>query len=776
MRQRPPIRSNAPSASPLLQRALQLQQLGKLNEAERLYAQILATQPLNFEALRRRGVLLFQQGRNEEAVRSLSAAVGVAPTHAATWSDCGVVQASLGRLEDAVACYDKAIALDPGNADALSNRGNALVGLKRPHDALASYERALAVKPRFLAALNNRGGLLCELGRPAEALATLEKALAIKPDYADALSNRGNALVDLGRAEEAVASYGKALAINPACANAHNNRGNALVKLGRPGEALASYQQALALNPANAEAWCNGSQALRELKRYDEALAYANKALSLAPNYGKAFNSLANTFLDLKRPAEALAAYEKAIAGKPDFVEALTNRAKALIDLSRSEEAVASCDAAIALKPDFAEAHNNRGAALANLGREEEAIASYDLAIALKPDYAAAHDNKGVALLQLGRFEEAGAAHEAAIKLAPTRGRSHHHLALSKRFERGDQRFEAMEDLARETSPLDASERVYVHFALGKAYSDVGDHERSFRHFSQGGALKRQQIGYDEAQVLGEFGRTRATCTREFMARGYGCGEPSPVPVFIVGMPRSGTTLIEQVLASHPDVHGAGEIHDLENAVTDLGGVASQAMRRPDIAGQLSGEEFRRIGANYLARISAAAPAARRIVNKMPENFRFAGLIALALPNARIIHVRRDPVDTCVSCFSTLFAENLPYTYDLAELGRYYRGYEGLMDYWRGALPPGLMIDVQYEDVVADLEGQGRRILAHCGLGWDARCLDFHRNERSVRTASVAQVRRPLYQSSVGRWRRYEAFLGPLLAALDQPSPSAVAA
>jgi hypothetical protein len=285
--------------------------------------------------------------------------------------------------------------------------------------------------------------------------------------------------------------------------------------------------------------------------------------------------------------------------------------------------------------------------------------------------------------------------------------------------------------------------------------------------------LKREQSAYDEAQVLGHLERSRATCTSEFLARRYGCGDPSAVPIFVVGMPRSGSTLVEQILASHGGVHGAGEVKDFDLAVADLGAAAGSALHRPEIVSQMSGEEFRRLGTNYLQRIQAAAPSAGRIVNKMTENFRFAGLIALALPNARIIHVRRDPVDTCVSCFSTLFVENLPYSYDLAELGRYYRAYEALMNFWRDVLPQGVMIDVQYEDMVADIEGQGRRILDHCGLEWDPRCLDFHRNQRAVRTASVAQVRLPLYNSSVGRWRRYEAFLEPLLASLGPSVASA---
>jgi tetratricopeptide (TPR) repeat protein len=773
MKQRTPIRNNAPSPSPALQRAVQLHQQGNFDQAERLHKTILAAQPTNFEALRRQGVLQYQRGRYGEALQSMSAALRAAPTHAAAWSDLGVIYAAIGRLQEAVACYDQALALDPNQADALLNRGNALVALNRRQDALASYERAIALKPGFVEALNNRGGLLQELERPAEALETLDKALAIKPNYADALNNRGNALIDLGRDREALESYDKALAVNPPAANALNNRGNALIKLGRPSEALTSYEKALAQNPRDADAWSNRGQALRELGRYGEAIESLKAAILLAPNHAKAHANLGNAFLDVKRPADGLTHYDRAIALKPDCAEALCNRAAALLKLARSQEALASCQAALAIKPDYAEAFCNQGVAIAKLNRDEESLASYDKAIAFKPDYSLAHENKGVALLRLGRLEEATIALDDAIKRDPKSARSYFHFALSTRLERGDPRFEAIEELARETSSLDAEERAYAHFALGKAYADVEDYERSFRHLSAGAALKRQLCAYDEAVVLGDLQRRRLACSAELIERHRGCGDPSEVPVFVIGMPRSGTTLVEQILASHREVHGAGEISDFDLAASALGGAADRALRNPEAVRQMSGEQFRQLGASYLQRIRVAAPAASRIVNKMPENFRFADMIALALPNARIVHVRRDPVDTCFSCFSTLFAENQPYTYDLAELGRYYRAYEALMDVWRRVAPQGMTLEVRYEDVVADLEGQARRILAHCGLEWDARCLEFHRNARSVRTASVAQVRRPLYNSSVGRWRRYEAFLGPLLAALGPSIPSA---
>jgi hypothetical protein len=231
-------------------------------------------------------------------------------------------------------------------------------------------------------------------------------------------------------------------------------------------------------------------------------------------------------------------------------------------------------------------------------------------------------------------------------------------------------------------------------------------------------------------------------------------------------MPRSGTTLVEQILASHPKVFGAGELPDIAKAVARLSGTDGAPQGFPEVVSSMTGEQLRQLGASYVSAIQALAPKAERITDKMPNNFRLAALIHLALPNARIIHTRRHPVDTCLSCFSLLFAGDHPYSYDLAELGRYYRAYEALMEHWRDILPEGVMLEVQYEDITADLDAQARQIVAHCGLEWDDACLAFYKTQRPVRTASAAQVRQPIYRTSVGRWRPYKDLLGPLIEAL----------
>ena len=549
-------------------------------------------------------------------------------------------------------------------------------------------------------------------------------------------------------------------------ARALNDCGNALLVLGLPEEALRCYDQAAAVSPPNAAIFINRGIALRALKRHSETFDCFLKALTLAPQSALSYNCLASALLDLNRPFEALTLYNQAIALDPHYVEALANRASALAVLKRPEEALASCDAALALAPGHVDALINRGANLTSLGRESEALLSYDAAIANAPAAALAHENKGIALLQCGRLDEAATALETALALEPSCARAYHHLSLARSLRPGERFVADLETMVGADAPTSPHDQVYAHFALGKTYADVSDHRRSFGHFAAGNAIKRKLGGYDEDAVIGLLGRSRLAYAEGLIERLGGGGPASSVPVFVLGMPRSGTTLVEQMLASHPSVYGAGETNDLEIAAREIGDVTAALLSAPESVWRMRPEDFRPLGDAYLARVGSRAGGAQRIVNKMTENFRCAGLIALALPGARIIHIRRDPFDTCFSCFTNLFVENHPYAYDLAELGRYYRAYETLMAHWRRVLPPGMMLEVEYEDVVADLEGEGRRVLAHCGLDWDPRCLDFHKTKRSVRTASVAQVRQPINPRSIGRWRAYEAFLGPLIEAL----------
>jgi len=717
-----------------LQQADELLRRGERDAAEAAYRQALADQPGNAPLVHRIGVLAFQRGAVGEALPFLARAVALKPDDSTLQSDLGLVQAAAGRPADAVASYDRALALKPDIAETHCRRADTLRLLGRDAAALEDYDAAIALNPTFVQALNNRGLALMALGRREDALASYGVALAFQPGYLLALCNRGRALQELGRLVEALASYDAALAQRPDYLEVLNNRGVALQALGR----------------------------------LDESLDSLNRALAIRPDYADALNNRGNTLKGLGRMDQALASYAAAIGANPRFVEALCNTGFLQWTLGRPVEAVATYDQALAIDPAQIEAHNVRAIALTSLNRPLDALAGYDAALALNPDFADALGNKGMLLAELGQMDQARAALERAIDLEPTKVRAYYNLTLCRKMVAGEPRVLALEGLASDLGAYSVDDQIYLHYALAKAYADANQPASSFEHLAGGAALKRGQIAYDEAEAIGALDRMRLAFPQARMVALADAGDPTTAPIFIVGMPRSGSTLIEQILASHPAVFAAGESDLWVRTVAGLSPPARGLLADAGARGIDAAQAFRDIGQAYGGMLGRVAPNAARVTDKALENFSQLGLIHLALPNAKIIHTRRDPVDTGLSCFQKLFGGDLPYTYDLGELGRYYRAYDRLMTHWRAVLPDGVMLEVDYEDTTADLETQARRVIAHCGLDWDDRCLEFHNTARWVHTASAAQVREPVYRSSVGKWRAYEPYLGPLISALGE--------
>jgi tetratricopeptide (TPR) repeat protein len=579
----------------------------------------------------------------------------------------------------------------------------------------------------------------------------------------------GEALRKLERLPEALDALTRALRISPDDPGALVNKGAILRQMGRPAEALEALDRALTLSPGSALAHCNRANALNNLKRFDDAWAAAQRAVALDGKLAEAWTGCGNALSGLRRRAEALNAYDRALELRPNAPDALNNRGSALFDLRRYEQALAAFDTVLDLYPDNVGALCNHAKTLQKLNRPLEALADCDRAIAAEPGNAVAHGAKGWILVELGRVEEGVASIETAIQIAPSTA-LYFKLAFAKKMRRGDS-LAGMEALAERADELPVDERVDLHIALGKAYDDLGNWETAFQHLLAGNTARRAVSSYDEAATMARFDAIEAAFTSEVLRAHTSEGHPSNKPVFIVGMPRSGTSLVEQILASHPKVYGAGELDDFPQEAGRLaqtGATGLEGSLEDIVANGL----LRQLGGAYLARLETNASEASRITDKMPSNFLFVGLIHLALPNARVIHMQRDPADTCFSCFLNQFGGDLDWAYDLAEIGRYFRAYERIMAHWRGALPGGVMLEMRYEDLVGDLEGQTRRMLDHCGLEWDARCLDYQNTARPVRTASAVQVRQPIYRSSVQRWRAYESWLGPLLAEL-RPSMEA---
>jgi tetratricopeptide (TPR) repeat protein len=661
-----------------------------------------------------------------------------------------------------------ALAAEPDNADAVHLLGIIAHQSGKLGEAIEQVGRAARLAPDEALYHANLGEMCRLAGRIDEAVAHGRRAVALKPNYPEALSNLGIAHYDQGQYEQSIGCYDRALALRPDYVEAHSNRGNALRALKRLTEAEAAHRRAIELRPAFAAGWNNLGTTLRDLKRSGEAEQAYRAALADLPNDPETLDNLALAVKDLDRLDEAAELLRRALAIEANSDKIHVHYAGLLIDQKKVDEALAAAQRAVALNPNNHDAFNLMGRAAFERGAVDQALAHFRRALEIKPDLADAHNNVGNVFKELGRLADARAAFLKALELDPTATGVYVNFADSTTFAADDPHLPTMQALAAQRDGLSATDRVHLDFALAKAFADLGQHGPSFEHLARGNAGKRAMIAYDEAAAMALFDRIEATFTPELIAAKSGLGDPSRVPIFVLGMPRSGTTLVEQILASHTRVHGAGELKTFNEVVDTVHGPDGAVWPFPDFVPALEAASIRAIGAAYLARIRELVPGALHITDKMPSNFYFAGLIHLALPDARIIHVVRDPVDTCISCFSKLFTAEQNHTYDLGELGRYYRRYHGLMAHWRRVLPAGRILDVRYEDVVADLEGQARHIIAHCGLEWDPRCLAFHATERPVRTASATQVRRPIYRSAVGRWRVYQEFLDPLLTELAE--------
>ncbi|HUN39792.1 MAG TPA: tetratricopeptide repeat protein [Acetobacteraceae bacterium] len=667
-----------------------------------------------------------------------------------------------GRLAEAEALYRRILATDSCHADALHLLGVIGHQVGRNDAAVALIGKAIDIDGSVAAYHSNRGNALKDLGRLQEAVASYDAALRIRPDFADALYNRGNVLKDLGHLDDALTSYDAALRIRPHFAEALANRSIALHGLGRLPDALASCNAALRIRPNFVEALSNRGSILKDLGRLDDALVSYDAALRIKPDYIEALSNRGLTLHGLGRLDDAVASYDAALRIKPTFAEALSNRANALNGLDRLDDAIASYDAALRIRPDYAEALYNRANTFNDLGRLDEAIASYDAALCIRPGYVEVLSNRGNVLNSLGRLDEAIASYDSALRIKPHFAEAHRNLSLAKTYVAGDPHLMAMETIYRNPAISDG-ERSNICFALGKAYEDLGCYSDSFHRYAEGNALRKRMLAYsiDQDRVL-----FSALCDLFAQARPR---QPTPSappymkrPIFIVGMPRSGTTLAEQILASHSQVYGAGEMQAMNNAIRAEANPDGQEYRFSLADDALAGIRHR-----YLAALDGLRTAKPVVTDKMPLNFRWLGFVLETIPEARVVNLVRDPVAVCWSIFKHYFpATGLGFAYDLVDLADYYRIYQNLMAFWHERYP-GRIFDLDYQRLTEDQEGQTRALLDYCGLAWESNCLDFHRTERAVRTASATQVRRQMYRGSSDAWKKFENHLQPLIEALS---------
>jgi tetratricopeptide (TPR) repeat protein len=724
--------------------------LGQADLAMANFQAALAIDPGHALAHYNLATLLQDMGDFTGAENEYRLALASSPNFAEAHNNLGICLQQLQRLDDAIACFRHAIDANPGYADGHFNLGNALNLAGQREDAPASCGRGLDIGNgdafEKAAETDPKAGLLKESEQ------SLRRALALQPANAAFHNNLGNTLRALDHADEALTCYRQALALQPEFPEALVNLAAMLGKRGDFQAAAEASRHAVLLRPGMAEAHINLAEALEGLGAWDDAIGQWQAALNLQRELPDVHYNMGNLLRKLERLDEAEHHYRQALASNPRFYQACNNLGIVLHDLGRFAEAEACYREALRLQPNFAACHSNLAATL-QLRDRAEAEESCRRALALDPGLAEAMVVLADLLSHRGEFADAEALLREAIAIEPDLHAAWAGIpSLRKMTEADLPWFVRAEQLVQQAMP--ARTAVYLRHAMGKYQDDVKNFDMAFLNHQAANELsKLYAVPYDAAAEEREADAIIDRYDAQFVNRQRSDASASTRPVFIVGMPRSGTSLAEQIIAAHPAAFGAGELSFWETVRHE-----SDAQQRDQLEQELPHHATR-----YLATLDGHSITAERVVDKMPTNFHALGLIHAAFPNARIIHMERNPIDTCLSIYFQNFDASYTYANDLSHLAHQYQCYRRLMEHWRSVIPQDRLLHVPYERLVGDQEYWTRTILEFLDLPWSPLCMDYHLKNRTVGTASNWQVRQKMHGASVERWRHYEKFVGPLL-------------
>ncbi len=671
------------------------------------------------------------KGQLEQSVTIAKSIIKAIPDHADAIHLLGVVASQQDALEEAVEFTARAIKLRPKNVQYINNLAEMYRRLKRLDDAEKYAMQALDLNPRSSAALSNLGIIYYDKKEFEQAKEQQLKALKYDRKNIHALNNLGSICKENKDLDGAIDYYRKVLEIDPDYIESRNNLGGVMIDAEQAREAIEVLLPIVHQNPRHAEAHRNLGRAFMQQEEWERAERGLRTCLEIEPQHVKAKIELSRVLQELRKTKNALEAVQEAVE----------------------------------LEPDAAGARMQLGQMYSENGDSREAGAEYNRALELDPELLPAYMARGHWYMEEGRFDQARSDFEHVLESEDGDLFSVHTALVNlDKVTEDNKSFHVLKAMGSETEEMLNSKLISYHFAMGKSYDDLGDHDKAFEHFDQGCHLKRGSVDYDPQIDADEVDGITKVFTPDRIEEMRAGAIDAVDPIFVVGMPRSGTTLTETILGSHPDVYPAGELPDLNrtfsiNASRAEGGFVTNADR-------MSAEALGECAQDYVDVIRKIAPGSARVSDKMPANYRLVGFIHALMPNAKIIHIQRDPLDTCLSNYTKLFRHSLYQTYDQQELGRYYNGYLKVMQHWREVLPEDAIYELEYEKLVSDNEAEVCRVLEYCGLEWDNACIEFFKTKRNVRTASVTQVRQPIYTSSVQRWRRYEKHLGPLMKVL----------
>jgi len=649
------------------------------------------------------------------------------------------------------------VSQSPVSRDASLGAALEALRLNRPLRAEEICRSFLETNPGSIEHLRMLGTALMKQGRYPESEQTLRLAVALQPDNPHLHEDLGSVLALQDRYEEAIPCFEQAIRLEPRLPLAHKKLGQALAALGRGQDADAAFEEFFEQDSARGQV----ALALDHLRagRKTEAIDTLRSALRENDRNVDAMRFLAHIYWqEEQQQSDAEALLRRATTLAPGYAAAWVMLGMMLHEGNRDAEAIECFRAATRAEPDNAVAWAGLGTSHADVGDTEQSIAAFERSLALSPNAPNVQMGYGHVLKTRGDQQAALRAYRAAIAEKPDFGEVYWSMANLKVFRFEDSEIAAMEQqLERDDLPESAD--IHFRFALAKALEDRGDYARAWHYYDTGNQRQRARVSHDPVAMEMLHEKIASVFTRELFERHAGHGCDSAAPIFIVGLPRSGSTLIEQILASHSQVEGTAELHVLMRLAYSIGRYRPDQKRYPETVTDLRSKDLKAYGRQYMDETRPYRVTDRPFfTDKLPNNFSHVGLLHLILPNAKIINARRHPFDSCLGGYKQLFGKGQNFTYDMADLSVYYRQYHETMRHWHQVLP-GKVLDVHYEETVTDLETQVRRILAHCGLPFEEGCLRFHENRRPVKTASSEQVRRPIYTDALGHWRHFEPYL-----------------
>jgi tetratricopeptide (TPR) repeat protein len=729
---------SAPSALSSFERAVTHHQRGELDQAITLYQALLAQKPDHADALHLLGVAFLQRGQAPKAIELIERAVALYPTQSAFHGNLAEAYRVTGQVQKANASFQLSLRLQPAAPDVA----------------------------------NNYGSLLMQQKRTTEAAQMFQLAIQHRPDFAVAHNNLGNAFRVLGDINKAITHFRKAVELNPQLGYAHGNLGQILLDCGKPQEALPHCQHALRLQPQAAAAHNNLGNVYRKLGNYNESRSHYLAALRLAPNLAIVQNNLGQTLYEEGKFDEALTWFRQAAQLDPASVRFQLNLVGCLMEQHTYDEAEPILRAILGREPDNIEGRYYLAKLHFEQGRLEDAVAGYRTILHKHPNHPFVNHCLGETLLELNQPEQAVTCFRAALKSNPRFVASLAHLATHLRDKLPAEEMQTMQGLLADSQLSDA-ERAPLLFGMAQVRDAEGKFDEAAEHLEKANALefsvRRQRSQLYNAEAHEKFvDRLLKVFNPEFFERVQGFGVDSERPVFIIGLPRSGTTLLEQVLASHSRVHGAGEQRISRENFEYLGGGADGASESSafDKLERIDRARVHELAGRHLQRLDKLNADADRVIDKMPDNYMYLGFLSMLFPKARFLHCRRDLRDIAVSCWITEFRA-IRWANSRDDILSRFTQYSRIVEHWQRVLPAPVL-EVEYEDMVNDLESVARRVVDFCGLDWEPACLEFHRSARPVRTASVTQVRQPIYRRSLERWRKYERTLRPLFDRLER--------